>query len=228
MNAETTGIKRKTLGDSLYERLLDDIVCLRFAPGEKISEAIIVERYGVSRAPVRDALGKLERKGLVRIKPQFGTVVSEISSQKVHDICDVRLLIECHAVKIAAPKMDDLTIAELQEAFDVFDRMDHGTEEFRQQVSRVDVLLHGAINAVCGNVIIPEIIEQYQPEIQRIRRYNRTWANRAEASLAEMKCIFKALKQRDPDAASRAMEDHIKNIKKATMVASPNLTVHSL
>ena len=74
--------KTYTIGDSVYEQLLEEILTLQYLPGEKLSEILLAEKYGVSRAPVRNALGRLEQDGLVRIKPQSGTIVSEISIQK--------------------------------------------------------------------------------------------------------------------------------------------------
>lgn len=207
--------KQKTIGDYAYEHLREDIICLNLAPGERLSEVQLAQKYGIGRAPVRKALNRLEQEGLVCIKPQFGTIVSDISIRRGQDICDVRLLLECHAARIAAQKIGDDRLFELQRAFDRLERMDARSEEYKQYVSEVDIQLHGAISESCGNAVIPEIIESYQPEIQRIRYATRTWANRLEPSKSEMEKIFAALKRREPEVAAGAMEEHLRNLKAA-------------
>lgn len=207
--------KQKTIGDYAYEHLHEDIICLNLAPGERLSEVQLAQKYGIGRAPVRKALNRLEQEGLVCIKPQVGTIVSDISIRRGQDICDVRILLECHAARIAAQRISDDRLFELQRAFDRLERMDARSEEYKRYVSEVDVQLHGAISECCGNAVIPEIIESYQPEIQRIRYATRTWVNRLEPSKSEMKSIFEALKQREPEVAAGAMENHLKNLKAA-------------
>ena len=78
-----------------------------------------------------------------------------------------------------------------------------------------DSLLHQAIYQASGNEIIPEIMDRYSPEIQRLQRANMTWRDRGEGTLAEMKKIFQALKDRNLEGAVQAMEEHISNIKAA-------------
>src|SRR5688572_27084415 len=69
MNEDT---RRETLGGSVYDRLKSDIVSWAFKPGQRLPEGSIVERFGVSRTPVREALLRLEQEGLVVYVPQHG------------------------------------------------------------------------------------------------------------------------------------------------------------
>ena len=69
-------LEKKTISDYVYEQILEDIVQLRYAPGEKISETQLAAVLEVSRAPIKSALAKLEKEGFVKIKPQYGTFVS--------------------------------------------------------------------------------------------------------------------------------------------------------
>ena len=93
-------LTRQTMADRVKEKLIDDIVKLRLKPNEKLSEQLLADRFGTSRAPVHDALAQLEPMGLVHIVPQSGTFVSEISVRQCYDICDVRLQLETYAVRI--------------------------------------------------------------------------------------------------------------------------------
>jgi len=206
---------KKTISDQIAETLINDIINLELKPGEKLSETQLAQKLGISRAPVHDALAQLERQGLVKVVPKSGTFVSEISIKKVQDICDVRLQLECYAAEVAAHRISDEQIRALQIQFDKLMEMDPESEEKSKFVSEVDIMLHGMIFEICGNTIIPDIIDSYRPEIQRIRKANIAWANRKESTQLEMRKIFEALKHRDIYAARLAMQEHILNIKAA-------------
>ena len=67
-------LEKKTIGDSAYEQIKYDIIHLQLAPGEKLSEVMLSKRYNVSRAPIRDALRRLQEDGLIDIRPQSGSI----------------------------------------------------------------------------------------------------------------------------------------------------------
>lgn len=207
--------EKKTLSDYIYEEILEDIISLNYMPGHRLSDVQLAEKYNVSRAPVRNAIMRLEREGMVVVKPQSSTIVSKISIKMAQDICDVRLLLETYAVRIAAEKITDRQLDDLQAAFDKLEAMDPDSEERSRFISVVDLQMHNLISELCGNQVIPEIIDRYRPEIQRVRRANITWVNRKEPTQMEMQKIFAALKKRDADAAVEAMREHIINIRTA-------------
>ena len=208
-------LTRQTIADQVKEKLIDDIVKLRLKPNEKLSEQLLADRFGTSRAPVHDALAQLEPMGLVRIVPQSGTFVSKISVCRCHDICDVRLQLETCAVRIAAERITEEQLCRLQALFDRLDRMDPEAEETQAFIQEADAQLHQTIYDACGNALIPEIIRKYSPLIERIRHANMEYSHRKEATLAEMRDIFEALKHRNPEWAYKAMETHIRNIRAA-------------
>ena len=205
--------KTYTIGDSVYEQLLEEILTLQYLPGEKLSEILLAEKYGVSRAPVRNALGRLEQDGLVRIKPQSGTIVSEISIQKALHICEIRLLLERYAIYIAAQTVTDGQLAQLQRWFDRLELEDPAAPDYTVQLSKVDHQLHQMIYDACGNPLISEIISRYNYEIQRIKHINGAETDRPRYSKKEICQIFAALKARNPEQAAQAMEVHINNIQ---------------
>lgn len=206
-------IKKRTISDYIVETMIQEISSLELPPGTKLSETTLAKKYNVSRAPVHDALAKLEHHGLVDVVPQSGTFVSQISAKRAEDICDVRIQLETYAVEIAAARISNEQISKLQELFDKLLTMEANSEERSQFVSEVDIYLHNMIFEICGNCIIPKIIEDYRPEIQRIRRANIRWANREDTTQVEMRKIFDALKNHDSYAARIAMQEHILNIK---------------
>ncbi len=206
-------LEKKTISDYVYDKILEDIVQLKYAPGEKISETQLAAVLEVSRAPIKSALAKLEKEGFVSIKPQYGTFVSKISVERARSICDIREILEVAAVRKAAVNMTDGQLGELQARFDRMDAYKEFNDEKRRIIYEADGALHNAIYQASGNVIIAEIMQRYMPEIQRIQRANMTWADRKLSTQVEMKKILEALKGRDQAAAEEAMKEHISNIR---------------
>ena len=206
-------LEKKTISDYVYEKILEGIVQLEYAPGEKISETQLAALLDVSRAPIKSALAKLEKEGFVSIKPQYGTFVSEISIERARGICEIREILEVEAVKKAVHNITEDQLKQLQTLFDQMDEIVEFDDEKRQFIYDVDTKLHNVIYQAGGNVIIAEIIQRYMPEIQRIQRANMTWADRKLPTQIEMKKILNALKARNEEQAAEAMREHISNIR---------------
>jgi len=84
------------------------------SPGEQLVEEVLAERCGVSRTPVRDALRRLESELLVRRNETQRTFVADWSLGDVADVFELRAMLEAHAAKLAAERMDDSTLEELR------------------------------------------------------------------------------------------------------------------
>lgn len=210
-------LDNRTIGDSVYEKIKYDIVHLTLKPGEKFSEASLAEKYGISKAPIRVALRKLQEEGLIVIRPQSGSIVSPISISRAVNIIDIRLLLEPYAAAHAVQNLTKEDLRYLEERFKLLDIMVPGSEERSQFISKVDIELHGMIQDRSGNPMIREILSRYASEIQRIRRANIEWRNRMEPSEQEMRYIFAAITQRDAEKAAEAMRIHLNNIRTALL-----------
>ncbi|HEY8391814.1 MAG TPA: GntR family transcriptional regulator [Capillibacterium sp.] len=213
---------RKTTTDLIYEALRSDINTLKLKPGELISEARMAKKYNVSRAPVRDAIRRLQQDNLVLVKPQVGTIVAPVSLEKARDICQVRLLLEPYAAEIAAEKITDEDIQILDQQFVLLASYTEQGEnpgkigELKEKcIYETDSVLHKIIWRLCGNKEIYRIIDGYQDEIHRIRQSTLKLANRAVPTEKEMRMIYQALREKDSQAARKAMYDHILNLKTA-------------
>lgn len=207
---------KQTTAELVYEQLKKDIVDLVYKPGERLSEAKIAERYGVSRDPVRKAVTMLEQESLLTSKPQFGTIVNPISLKQGLEVCKIRYLLETYAVEIAAVKIEDTLAQELKSKIIELEEnlAGYNREHFIPQLFEIDKELHNAIYDTCGNETLKSIIDTYSTIIQRIRKANVTWAQREQSSIKEMKAIIEALCQHDPVMAKEAMVTHISNIEK--------------
>src|SRR4029077_20767075 len=99
----------------VYAAIRDAIVRAEIEPGARLSENELADQLGVSRTPIREALGRLRDDRLVDVVPQLGTFVSRISTQAVSDAQFIREALECAAVRPAAEQAGDDAIAALEE-----------------------------------------------------------------------------------------------------------------
>jgi DNA-binding GntR family transcriptional regulator len=98
------------------EAILDEV----FKPGDRLTEAELVEKFEVSRSPVREALLALEKEGTVIISPYKGAIVRPLSAAEVLDIAELRLAIISLALK---PAHRQLSPADIDHAYDLAKRL---------------------------------------------------------------------------------------------------------
>ena len=161
-------LARRLLRDDVYDRLRDAIVDGSLAPGEQLRDLDLAEQLGVSRTPVREAMLRLGRAGLVQAAPGRSTVVAPVDPHAVADAQAVVASMHALAVRQAVPRLraDDL------------DRMRRANDAFARavEVGDVDAALaaddefHGVAVQVCGNNALQAVIEQFEPTLRRLER----------------------------------------------------------
>ena len=100
--------------DAVYDELLQAIISGQIEPGEKITIEQIAKHVNTSEMPVRGALAKLEARGIVTISNKRKIIVSELSVKSIEQIYEIRLLLECYAVKKASELRSDETLEKLR------------------------------------------------------------------------------------------------------------------
>jgi DNA-binding GntR family transcriptional regulator len=117
-----------TLADACYKQLKDAIVTLEIRPGTPLSEAQIASRLGISKSPVREALQRLSRDGLVTLEPNRRCVVTGLDPQRIGDWYELRLILEPASLLRVAPLIDSGTLDRLHAinsaALEAYDRQD--------------------------------------------------------------------------------------------------------
>ncbi|MEG1548696.1 MAG: GntR family transcriptional regulator [Clostridia bacterium] len=89
-----------SLKHKAYEIIKENIISCRYAPGEFLNEADLMEEIGTSRTPIREALNKLEQEKLVRIVPKKGIMTSELTLKEINDVYQVRIMLEPQLVRL--------------------------------------------------------------------------------------------------------------------------------
>ncbi len=116
VSAPTAPIKKEVLCDKVLSIVREWILSGRVKPGERLIESSIAQQLQISRAPLREALWKLAHQGLVVIEPHKGAYVTKLTVQDIHEIFELRVVLETHAAKSARRHMTPEAESQLERA----------------------------------------------------------------------------------------------------------------
>jgi len=166
--------KHSATSDGVYEQLKEQILHLELPPGAAISEIETAEKYHISRTPVRDAFKRLEREGLLQIKPHIGTFVSLIDLHAVSDVLYIREVLEFSVLSDLAQIYDnsiDLHIRLiLQQQKDLLNS-DMPIEELSRAFITLDNEFHTALFDAAGKKNIIKFLYAYNSQYERFRTF---------------------------------------------------------
>jgi DNA-binding GntR family transcriptional regulator len=200
---------RRVLREEIREQLIDDILRGRLAPGTRIVETRLAQELGVSQAPVREALRDLELFGFVVSSPFRGTQVRKISPQDLLEIYPVRAALEGIAARAAATRIDDATLAQLQEALGAM-REAAARDDHHAHVA-ADFAFHQVIIKASGNRMLQHVWQTMRLSTTTFVTHSMTQlTHRSLTEIGERHVpVLDALRARDPDLAEAAMRRHI-------------------
>jgi DNA-binding GntR family transcriptional regulator len=194
----------------VYAVLRDAIVRAELAPGTQLSENELAEQLGVSRTPIREALGRLRDDRLVAVVPQLGTFVSKISTQAVTDAQFIREALECAAVRAAAERVGDEGIAALEENLRSQERSREGGDLDAWYL--LDDAYHRELCDLSGHPAVWGVSERAKSHLNRLRRISLTMPDYLPEMIVEHRAVADAVGRRDPDAAELALRHHLRMV----------------
>ncbi|MDR7545451.1 MAG: GntR family transcriptional regulator [Armatimonadota bacterium] len=200
-----------TIARFVHEELRRLVLEGRWKPGHTLVELDIARRYGVSRAPAREALKLLEREGLVSAVPRRGYVVSEITVRQIHELFDLRLILEREAAVRAARTATPQDIAHLESL--VGDPYLPGDQESYRRFLAQNRVFHGAIARLARNERLAALVEALLEELERLFHLGLDVRDRAEALVQEHRDLVEAIRAHDPERASHVAAAQIENAR---------------
>ena len=199
------------LRDVVFNTLRQAILRGELKPGERLMEIQLANKLGVSRTPIREAIRKLEKEGLVTIEPRRGAYASQISTDDMVEILEVRQNMEGLAAFFAASRMKPEQMRELE---DVSKKYNEAVSEGNMQdMITYDTRFHRIIVESCNNKILVQMIEQLQELVLRFRYIYYDNFRRAENMPEEHQVILEAIENGDAEAARQAADVHIDRLK---------------
>jgi DNA-binding GntR family transcriptional regulator len=200
----------------IYERLLSAIVHKELEAGQPLDVENLAKSFGVSRTPVHLAIARLADLGLVEIKPRKGTFVAKLTAQDVHELFEVRGLIEAHAVRKGAESATDNQLTELKQLVEGLQTLFVGDQyidyhAFLEQ----DRKFHSMIVTLGKNQRFVLMYNQARILIELTRASASKQMGGAALNHERHLAIVEALMARDGEKAARAVEKHIQESEQA-------------
>ena len=196
-----------SLEEKVYLALQEQILSRKLRTGEAITEMKLSKALGVSRTPVREALQRLDREGLIKLVPNKGAVVLGISEQDLIDIYKIRMRLEGLASRIAAENANDELCKELRDNVDLTAfYMGKGDIE---KVKNLDSEFHDIIYRSCESRMLGKILSELHRYIASYRKLSLAVDGRIEKSLAEHREIYEAIIAGNAEGADALMSAHV-------------------
>jgi DNA-binding GntR family transcriptional regulator len=206
--SRTVALDHRTLRERVYDHVREEILGERLAPGSVLQEVALAQSLGVSRGPVREALGRLEAEGLVTIRPRRGTVVRSLSAHEFLEAYQVREALEVLAVRLAVPRLTDDVVARLDTLID--EMADSAGDNDVQGFFRANARFHDAFFDASGNRMLHDTYRQVCVHLDRHRLRSLQLRGNLQRSISEHAAILDAARIGDAEGAARLIAEHIR------------------
>ncbi len=210
MTSTTSPIGHRQLSQLVYELVRQEIIDLVILPGMHLREADLAQRFSVSKTPVREALLRLKKDGLVEIIAFRGAVVIDYTHNDLIEIYQLREILEGACAREAAQSIDVDEVVELGRVVRV-------SEESLAQ-GRSDLLpeLFNSFDEIIyrqtRNQRMVEMLKYLDGHLRRIGNLTVGIPGRLDKSVQQHAEIYDAIAMRDPDEAERKMRHHIRSV----------------
>jgi GntR family transcriptional repressor for pyruvate dehydrogenase complex len=206
----------------------------RLKPGMRLpSERVLAERFGVGRGHIREAIKKLEFYGILKTRPQKGTIVVSLGvkaleglisnllathTRDLESLMEIRTLLEVHAARLAAQRAGETEVEEIFRAFEDFrSKVEQGESGLEE-----DHLFHLKIAEESKNPVLRSLIGLITPDIITMsREHQGRRGQRQQTTVKEHEGILEGIRSRDPERAARAMSEHMDMAHKRRKVQRP-------
>jgi phosphonate utilization transcriptional regulator len=190
------------------------------APGAKLTEAVLSERLGVSRGPIREAFRRLEEAGLVRQEKNRGVFVRDIALDEAAEIYDLRAAMDDLAGRRLARS---LTAEQSRALRGIVERMEQAARAADADAYHLlNLDFHDRVVEFAGNRKMSSIYRKLVKELALARRRNLSEEQALPHSAAEHRQILKAITSGDPESAGRALYEHAEASKQRMLRNQPS------
>jgi len=195
-----------TLADQAYYELRHMIVSLELPPGATIKEPELTTRLGIGRTPVREALRRLALERLVDVFPRRGMVVTTVDVRDLSRLCEVRVVLEPEAARLAA---DRATRADLDEINVLRDELGERRRRDDRVLIDLDERIHRTIYRATHNQLLEETLEWYYTHALRIWMLALDRTRDLGAAVQEHRDLLDAIARGNGERAAHLMHHHV-------------------
>jgi DNA-binding GntR family transcriptional regulator len=214
--------EREDQSDVAYRALCEGIGKGRYRPGERLIETAIAAREGISRTPVRQALRRLERDGVVVFEKRRGARVRDLSGCQISDLYELRARLEAFACELAAEHATDADRAELERiaaAFEAVVNDDPARDDF-VRVRATNAALHRKIATMARNPFVAMALETTIENPLVLRAYRGFTREELTRSAMFHRLIVRAICDGSGERAARLMAEHVLQARDVLVAAA--------
>jgi len=219
---ESDGSSRGQQAEKAYLEIRERIKRGIWGPGYRLVERTVAEELGVSRTPVRAALERLFSEGLVKLIPNRGAVVVNLSLEDAIEILQMREALEVLACKLAVPRLTDEALEQLRAILVEMKKAVHDNDLYRY--SDLNGVFHRIIVDATGSRRLAEMLDLLKTQTVRHRLTSLLTPGRARNSVAEHQAIVRGLVRSRKAGTSRyaeeAMRRHIEGLLASLLYAA--------
>jgi DNA-binding GntR family transcriptional regulator len=198
---------RKSLGQHVFEHLKQAIIRGELAPGNRLVESRLADELDISRTPVREAIHKLEREGLLRRLPKGGFTVMNLSLEDIEETFGIRCVLESYAARLVAQNYSEEELLPLENKIREFQQLlDKGQMD---ELPRINTEFHTLFYALSRSPRLIKMINDLRDQIYRFRKILLKKDKWAEVSNQDHRNILDAIRQRDVSRVERVVKQHI-------------------
>lgn len=199
--------ERKSLGDSVHEKLRRAIMTGELCAGERLVESRLAETFGISRTPVREALHKLEREGLLQRDPKGGFFVTGLTRVDIEETFGIRSVLESYAARLAAVhhREEDLVVLE-DKLLEYETALEAGD---LAALPKINTEFHELLYALSRSPRLVKMIDDLKTYIFRFRYVILKVEEMARISSADHRLMLNGIRERDERKVSALVREHI-------------------
>ena len=201
-------LENLTLWERVHAHLRAEILANRLTAGSELQETALAAELGVSRGPVREAIGRLATEGLVVVRPRRGAVVRGLSKDDFLEAYQVREALEAMAARLATGRLEEDELARLGQL--TAKMAEHAERDEVDAFFEANGAFHTALVDASGNQRLRDLYAQLLGQMNRYQRRSLALRGSLRQSVSEHRAILDALAARDPDRVARLVADHIR------------------
>lgn len=203
------GVHSQMISDTLEEEILKG----ELAPGSRLSEQSIAERFGVSRTPVREALQNIASRSLAERVPYKGVIVRDLDSDRINIMFEAMAEIEAICGGLAAERITDAEIAALSAMHNSMGEM--AERNASRDYEAINLDFHSLIYNACRNEDLAAMAQDIRSKLAPFRKSQLFRAERLQASNREHALIVQLLTTRNKAGVQEALRKHLDGAKKS-------------
>lgn len=194
-----------SIANTVYDAFVEDLRAGKRRPGDRILAEDIAKSFEVSRTPVREALSRLQERGLLQMTPT-GLSVTQLDRTAVLELYAVRELLEGAAAGFAAQHASPSDLFTMHQIAEAFAR----PENDPARVARLNRAFHDAIYEAAHNEFLLKILDGMHDTLMLLPSTTFAVEGRQSVAIEEHKAILDAIEARDPVTADQRAREHIR------------------